>query len=102
MEANQNELIIPPKAADDSRAWEILRVWIAHRKLHVSIKPSWDETAAWGLAIMDIIRHLADAYHKSHGIDPTETTARIVAMVRAEFEHPTDTPKGDFFEEPTK
>ena len=102
MEAQQNELIIPPKVADDPRAWEILRVWIAHRKQHVSIKPSWDDYATWGIVIVDIIRHLGDAYQKSHGIDPAETTARIMALVRAEFEHPTDTPTGDFVDDSTK
>jgi hypothetical protein len=87
---------------DDPAAWEILRVWIAHRKQHVSIKPFWNDYATWGIVIVDIIRHLGDAYHKSHGIDPAETTARIMAAVRAEFDYPTDNAKGDFVDGSTK
>ena len=98
MTSHAKQLLVPPKAADDPAAWEILRLWIAQRHVHVSILPSWDESGHWGIALADIIRQVADAYQKSHGIDSAATVEHILTVLRAEFEHPTGAPTGDFAE----
>ena len=93
------ELVIPAKAQADPNAVEMLRAWIADSGLHVSISPGiWQDSGHWGIALADIIRHLADAYQQTHGAAPSDTVARIFALLRAEFASPTDTPSGSFIE----
>jgi hypothetical protein len=94
-----NELIIPPNAQEDPNSFEIIRCWVASNALHVSLKPgTWEDPGAWGIALADVIRHLADAYNKSHGRDKAETVRRILSLQMAEFNSPTDDPSGNFIE----
>ncbi len=70
MNANR-ECIIPKEALDDPKSRELLRAWVAHQALHVSlfIPDEWEDPGHWGVALADVIRHLADAYHQSQGVD---------------------------------
>jgi hypothetical protein len=46
-----HELPIPPAAADDADARELVRVWAASGAQHVTIATGvWEDPAAWGLA----------------------------------------------------
>ena len=94
---HQNELLIPPIAENDSGGVEIIRAWVAEKGLHVSLSPNvWKDPAAWGIALADVIRHLADAYKKSQDLNKEEVVQRILAGINAEIGSPTDEPTGDY------
>jgi hypothetical protein len=97
----KNECAIPPEAVSDSNSREVLRAWVANEGLHVSlwIPDAWDDPGHWGVALTDVMRHLADAYQKSQGVPPETTIARIQEMIAAELASPTDTPTGGFTDE---
>jgi hypothetical protein len=91
------ELPIPPEANSDSNARELIRVWAAHGEQHVSITTGlWDDPAAWGIALADLVIHIAKAYQLGEGKDHAETLARIRVGFEAEWEHPTGEPIGGF------
>lgn len=77
-----------------------MRAWVANEGLHVSlwIPDGWQDPGHWGIVLTDVMRHLADAYQKSQGIDPKTTIARIHEMMQAEITSPTDKPTGNFIE----
>ncbi len=81
------ECNIPLEVFSDPNRREILRAWVAHQELHVSlwIPDDWPEPAHWGVALSDVMRHLADAYQKSHGIPPNETIRQIQSAVSSEL-----------------
>jgi len=54
--------------------------------------------AAWGIALADVTRHLADAYHQTHGLALDESIRRIQEGMTAELSAPTDQPTGGFVE----
>jgi len=99
--AKKNECIIPKEALADPNSREVLRAWVANQGLHVSllIPDAWSDPGHWGIMLTDVMRHLADAYHKSQGVQPEVTIGRIREMIEAELASPTDTPTGDFTEE---
>ena len=92
---SQGQLPVPEAADSDRGAREIVRVWAAGGKQHVSLAANlWDDPAAWGLMLVDLARHVANAYEE-RGIGTRERTLeRIWAGVEAERAHPTDTPTG--------
>lgn len=89
------ELAIPPAAAADPNAAEIVRIWIADGGQHVTLHPRvWKDPAAWGLMLVDLARHVAIAYEQTEGCDRQETLARIKAGFDAEWDDATDEPMG--------
>ena len=97
----KRECIIPKEALDDPKSRELMRAWVAKGALHVSllIPDEWDDAGHWGVALADVTRHLADAYHKSQGLDPKLTIQRIQQALATELADPTDTVTGDFVDE---
>jgi len=88
---HKSELPVPPLANADPKAREIVRVWGAFGKQHVSIATGlWPDPAAWGIMLVDLARHVAQAYQQTDGIPPDETLARIRAGMTAEWSHDTD------------
>jgi hypothetical protein len=84
------ELQFPPEIAGDELATEMIRVWLAHNKLHVSmLLGMWedapdckvDERKAWGHLLADLTRHIANGLHQSHGWAEKST----IAWIRQEF-----------------
>ena len=93
-----NELVIPPSATSAKQAVEMARVWHADGKQHVSLNaPGWKDPAAWGLLLVDIAKHVAEAYAQAEGRDKQEVLSRIKAGFDAEWKAATDKPKGGFF-----
>lgn len=89
------KLDIPPAAAADPRSVELARVWAAEGVQHVTLLTShWSDPAAWGICLVDLARHLARAYEQCEGKDQTQTLARIKEGFDAEWDSPTDDPKG--------
>jgi hypothetical protein len=95
------DLPIPPIAAADSAAIEIARIGVAGGGQHVSLATQiWDDPAAWGMMLVDLARHVANAYSHTQGKDRSETLARIREGFDAEWESPTDEPKGSVTDPP--
>jgi hypothetical protein len=73
----------------------LLRVWIANRAQHVSIRGGvWNDPAAWGIMLADLARHVASLYHDEPGLDRQEVLRRIKAGLDAELGSPTSQPSG--------
>lgn len=52
-----------PDVSKNSRAMELIRVWLIDGKPICVITPNlWEEPSAWGLLLADVIRHLGNAY----------------------------------------
>lgn len=79
----------------------MIRVWIAHNELHVSLllgmwqdapKLRVDERQAWGELLADVVRHIANGLKQSHDWDVGETREQI----RSSFLLHLDSDDGDF------
>ena len=88
-----NQLGLPPIASANSSAKEVLRVWAAPgSSQQVTLRTTWQDPGAWGLLLVDIANHAANAY-QSEGKDRKVVLARIRELFDAEWNHPTDTAK---------
>ena len=86
------ELQPPHSIHGASKAVELVRVWIVDGNQHVSISANlWKDPAAWGLMLVDLAKHVANAYAQ-HGEDKHATLNRILAGFLAEIDSPTDEP----------
>ena len=93
---HSNQLPIPRVAETDAKARELLRVWAAGGKQHVSLATNaWEDPAAWGIMLVDLAKHIANAYCKSSGKNFSSTLGRIKEGLDAEWEVATGEPTGD-------
>jgi predicted secreted Zn-dependent protease len=101
------ELSIPHGTADDDRATEMIRVWLAHENLHVSLLLGmWedaedsdvDERAAWGELLSDVIKHIANGLNDSHGWDKVDTATRIRDALLENLKNPDGVVTGEYVE----
>jgi hypothetical protein len=91
-----NQLPIPPDAQNDSRARELLRLWAAHGKQHVSLATNlWEDPAAWGIMLVDLAKHVASAYRLNRERKFDDILGRIREGFDAEWENATDEPMGE-------
>jgi Domain of unknown function (DUF5076) len=87
------ELRPPPSVHTASKATEVARIWIVDGHQHVAISGNlWKDPAAWGLMLVDLAKHVANAYAQN-GADREATLNRILAGFRAEMESSTDEPR---------
>jgi len=87
---NDNQLDPPPIANSDTRAQEVLRVWAAPgTPQQLTLRTTWKDPGAWGLMLVDIANHAANAY-ESEGSDRKAALARIRELFDAEWSEPTD------------
>ena len=87
---NKNSLEVPPLADENSAAVEVLRVWAAPgAPQQLTLRTTWNDPGAWGLLMVDVARHAAQAY-KAEGRDPSEVLAKIRKLWDAEWSNPTD------------
>jgi hypothetical protein len=98
-----NERPIPPPALRDENAVEMLRVWIAERGLHCSMKVGMyqegmgiPEVDAWGTILADITRHLADALQSKYGLSQDDSINKIKESYLSEISKPTSNTDGGF------
>ena len=89
------ELPVPSAAKDDASSRELARVWAAGGRQHVSLETGlWTDPAAWGLLLVDLARHVANAYEQTEGRDPVDVLTRIRDAFDAEWNTPPDSPTG--------
>lgn len=94
-ESPAQELDIPPTAKNDPNGQEVLRLWIAHGSQHVCLKHHiCEDPGAWGLILVDIARHVANAYDHEGTNNFNEVMNRIKWGFDAEWNNPTDQVKG--------
>ena len=97
--APAKHLEIPPAAARDKAAFEVLRVWVAEQGQHVSLRSgAWEDPFAWGIVLADLARHIALAHKLQPGgkkVDPEAFLQRLLEGFQAEIENPTDEPEGE-------
>jgi hypothetical protein len=80
-------------AAANPRAVEVLTVWAApNSPQQFVLRTNWDDPGAWGLVLVDVARHVANAYARE-GRDRSETLERIRELFDAEWAEPTDDPE---------
>jgi hypothetical protein len=98
-----NERPIPEAATRDKNAVEMLRVWIAERGLHCSMKIGMylektqiAEEEAWGTLLADITRHVASALEEAYARDGSEVIQKIQRSYLAELSKPTSKVHGKF------
>lgn len=94
--ADIDQLTIPDAARKDPKSFELLRVWVANKGQHVSLRAGvWNDSAAWGIMLADLARHVANSYAQNSGIDPQKTLQRIRSAFDVELALPTDVPSGE-------
>ena len=98
-----NELIIPDAAQRDESSIEMIRVWIAERGLHTSLKVGLYEDCAdireeraWGRILAGVAQHVADALAASQGMDPHVAIEAIKAAFNEELRAPSSGRSGGF------
>ena len=86
-----NQLLIPEAAKNDASSMEIIRVWIANKNQHFTLRVGlWDDPAAWGLLLADLARNIARSYEQDTGAEPRATLERIKLAFNTELENSTD------------
>jgi len=93
--SDSDQLTIPEAAKNDEGSFELLRVWVANKAQHVSLRTAvWKDPAAWGIMLADLAKHVANSYQQEAGLDRARTLQRIKAAIDAELGSPTDEPSG--------
>lgn len=102
-EIKVNQRPIPEAALRDENAVEMLRVWIAERGLHCSMKVGMyretmnvSEEKAWGTILADVARHVAKALESGYSTDAAESLQKIQNSFLKELGAPTSDAKGGF------
>ena len=97
-----NALEIPATAMGDPNALEIARIWAAHGQQHVHLRSDlWPDAGNWGIMLVDLARHVANAYEQDGRADYFAVLARIRAIFDAEWDSPTDIARGNLTEDTT-
>ena len=93
-ESGNNQLVIPPAAARDPKAFELVRAWVAQGELHVSMQMGgWDDPTAWGVVLADLVRHVARFYAEQKQLRPEQTIARVRDAMDAELDGEEEAPE---------
>ena len=97
-----NEIPIPRAVANDPKAFELARLWIvAGGGQHVSLTTNIvGDHKAWGVLLVNLAKHVANAYQQARGTDPTQTLSGIKAAFDAEWANPATKPVGELAKPP--
>jgi hypothetical protein len=83
------ELAVPAQAIVAKEKAELVRIWIADGDQVVTISPRlWEDPGAWGLMLVDLAKHVANAY-EAKGIKASDALATIRLAMDAEWSAPT-------------
>lgn len=67
----------------------------SNNSVSFTVKPTFDSPAAWGLLLVDIAYHVANAYNSVGDFSKTEVLELIKDMFDKEWENPTDEHQGN-------
>lgn len=97
-----NERPVPEAAQRDNNSVEMLRVWIAEKGLHCSIKVGMyqesglaREEKAWGIVLADAARHLSMALEKFYDANAEDALQAVKTSFLRELDKPTSKLTGD-------
>ena len=92
---HRGELDIPPIAASDPKGLELARIWAARGRQHVCLRTDlWKDPTTWGLMLVDLARHVANAYEQTGRGSREDILAKIKNGFEMEWGHPTDEATG--------
>lgn len=95
MQPDERQLPIPEPASHDGRARELARIWATGGEQHVSLATElWEDPAAWGIMLVDLAKHVANAYEHNRGDDRQSVLKRLKMGFDAEWDFETDKPTG--------
>lgn len=98
MNEGQRQLPIPAPALEDEKAFELARAWVAGGRLHMSVATQvWKDPFCWGIMLVDLAKHVSQAYELTDGVDSSSALNRIKSGFDAEWSGPTDVPTGGLF-----
>ena len=80
----------PPPAALAQGGQEVLRAFIVDNGLQVSLRRSFEDSAAWGIMLADIARHASRIYALETKVSEEQAMASIRSLFDAELDRPTD------------
>jgi hypothetical protein len=84
------ELKLPDELTQATNAKELMRIWIADDQQSVVFDDVfWTDPAAWGLLLVDLIHHIANAYAHSNNQNFEVAFERIKVGLEAEINFPT-------------
>ncbi len=93
------EIPPPPRAGSEKQSQEIARMWVNEKgHLEVMLRVGvWHDPAVWGMALVDVVRHLAEAYEEKltcdgESVSKDEIFKRIVEGFTDELEEPSGEP----------
>jgi len=94
-----NALELPPAVEGDPKAREIAPIWAAHGQQHVHLRSGlWADPGNWGIMLVDLARHVANAYEQDGRGDYFEVLSRIHDIFEAEWRSPTAIARGKLTE----
>jgi hypothetical protein len=80
----------------------MISTWIAEKGLHSTLNIGmWhaqgkSESAAWGILLADLIRHIGNAIEQERGTDRETTIKEVVDALLHEIDEPTSRVEGGF------
>jgi len=84
------ELPQRPIGYQNRNAVEVLRVWAdPNGPNQFVVNPLWSDSGSWGVLLVDVARHAANAHAQKYGGTPQEALARIGQLFVAEWQRPT-------------
>jgi len=99
MQNHSCELPIPQIAEVDSDAREVIRIWRSDTGDHVSMATGlWEDPRMWGILLADFMKSISLAYHQESGNDQSEVREQMKEGFDAEWNSPTDDPRGKLFD----
>ncbi|MBN2583562.1 MAG: DUF5076 domain-containing protein [Planctomycetes bacterium] len=92
MSVDEHQLDIPPAACKDPKSFEILRLWAAGGKQHVTIHPHLKGgPEGFGFMVAQLARHGAILFSQRDNMPTDEALSRI----RIGFDDEWDEPQGN-------
>ena len=96
--ADGDQLLIPDAAKADVNSFELLRVWIAKRGQHVSLRVgTWSDPAAWGIMLADLTVHIVNSYDQDMALDRVKTLQRLRLHLMRKWRKRQTVQRGDVF-----
>lgn len=93
--SEDDQLLIPGAAETDPDSFEVLRVWVANKAQHVSLRVGvWEDPMAWGIMLADLAGHIANSFEPAAASERLGILQRIRDGFEAEMDSPTDTSSG--------
>jgi hypothetical protein len=89
MTGSGNALELPPELTGDEESYEVARLWITNNGPATIAIDASIEPFAFGLLMVDTIRHAGRAYSAQHGVPEEEALREIWAGLDAERDQPT-------------